>query len=63
MAESYRERILRFFPDTECDDMGTPLFCRMALTGGVRVCVSMRCADCWGEEVKNEQSGADQSDE
>lgn len=52
MAESYRERILRVFPDTECNDMGTPLFCRMALTGGVRVCVSMRCADCWGEEVE-----------
>lgn len=26
MAESYRERILRVFHDTECDDMGTPLF-------------------------------------
>lgn len=49
---TYREKILRVFPDTECDETGTPLFCRMALTGGVRVCVSMRCADCWGEEVE-----------
>lgn len=55
MAESYRERLLRVFPNTDCDKNGTPRFCRAVLSGDVVLCQKMNCEECWNEEAEGEK--------